>query len=70
MNRANKNAAPQVQAQSKVRVQLANDLIDFPCSDTSLDYYAAQGMTFSSGRLLWNTRVRDTSSSVPAREGA
>lgn len=27
-----------------------DDLIDFPCSDLFRDHYAAQGMTFGSGR--------------------
>lgn len=34
----------------KVQVQPAEDLIDFACSDTFRDHYAAQGLTYSSER--------------------
>jgi len=35
-----------------VRVQPPDDLIDFPVSDVWRDHYAAQGLTYPSGRKL------------------
>jgi len=39
-----------------VRVQPPEDQIDFRCSDTFRDHYAAQGLTYPSGRFPRNLR--------------
>ncbi len=40
------------------RLQLQENLIDFPVSDTFRDHYAAQHLTYSAGRAAPQTRPR------------
>lgn len=52
-----------------VRVQQPEDLIDFPVSDTFRDLYAAQQLTYPSGRYSRLTAQSQHGGSLEPREG-